>query len=231
MYVALRNRVDYTFGQAVGLSNQWITARAKAGAAGRPAAHRGARVHRAARTQHGARPIRCPTAGNPFMAVFATANTSCFGIDEPTATTGAHRHLPSTSAGSAFSAATPDNDRDHHGPIVAILGQGADPSNAADFRGFVALDVRNFATSTSQRFFNGVTSGTSSNAPQGHAGAWILAGGYPGPGFPTVAFPPDPNDQVALMSGNSAGIAVDAVERPVRARATRCSSSSTPATR
>lgn len=204
VYVALRNKVDYTFGQAVGLSNQWISARAKAGSSGGllPIAVReyiglpGPNISPA---------YPCTTAGNPFMAVFATENTSCAGSTTDTS----WRDDPS--AGSAFSAATPDNDPDHHGPIVAILGQGADPANAADFRGYVALDIRNFATSTSQRFYNGVTSGTSSNTLKSMEAAWILGGGYPGPGFPDISYPPDPNDQVALMSGNSAGIAVDAV--------------------
>ena len=39
---------------------------------------------------------------------------------------------------------------------------------------------------------------------------WILNGGYPGPMFPPAVSPPDPNDQVATMSGNSTGAGVDA---------------------
>jgi len=205
VYVALRNRVDYTFGQAVGLSNQWITARAKAGSSGGllPIA---VREFIGLPGPNTAPADPCTSAGNQFMAVFATADTSCFGdVDD-----GSGREDPS--AGSAFNSATPDNDREHHGPIVEILGQGSAPANAADFRGFIALDIRNFATSSSQRFFNGVTSGVSSNSLKDMQMAWILRGGYPGPGFPTVVYPPDPNLQVALMSGNSSGISVDAVE-------------------
>jgi hypothetical protein len=205
VYVALRNKVDYTFGQAVGLSNQWISARAKAGSSGGllPIA---VREYIGLPGPNTSPSYPCTTAGNQFMAVFATADTSCAGSTTDTS----WREDPS--AGSAFSAASPDSDPEHHGPIVEILGQGADPDNAADFRGFVALDIRNFATSTSQRFYNGVTSGTSSNALKDMEAAWILAGGYPGPSFPDIVYPPDPNDQVALMSGNSAGIVVDAVE-------------------
>jgi hypothetical protein len=209
--------VRYTFGQAVGLSSQVITARARAGETGGllPIA---VRQYIGAPGPNTAPAYGCPSGGNQFMAVFATANTSCFGsdehdgLDESDTCSGINCRVD-PSAGSAFSAATPDGDRDQHGPIVAILGQGADPSNAADFRGFVALDIRNFATTSSQRFFNGVTSGTSSNSLKGMEAAWVLAGGYPGPGFPSVAFPPDPNDQVALMSGNAAGIVVDAVSK------------------
>ena len=46
--------------------------------------------------------------------------------------------------GLAFNATTPDDDPVNHGPIIALVGQGASPSNAASFRGFVALDIRNF---------------------------------------------------------------------------------------
>lgn len=203
--VALRNRVDHTFGQAVGLSNQWISARARAGTSGGllPIAVR--RFIGAPGPNTGAA-APCDGAGDQFMAVFATAATSCLGTDDDA--TG--RNEPS--AGAGFNSSTPDNDREHHGPIVAILGQGSAPSNAADFRGLVALDVRNFATTTSQRFFNGVTSGTSANNLKDLQTGWILGGGYPGPDFPPVVHPPDPNLQVALTSGNSAGLGVDAME-------------------
>jgi hypothetical protein len=202
--VALRNRVDYTFGKAVGLANAWISARARAGNLagllpiavreyiGLPGPNAGA-----------AQP--CTGGGLQFMAAFATAETSCLG------STTDHDGRESPSSGAAFSSADPDNDRDHHGPIVEILGQGAEPDNGADFRGFVALDIRNYATTTSQQFFNGVTSGTSENHLKGFESYWIRSGGYPGPMFPDIAYPPDPNDQVAIMSGNSAGIAVDAM--------------------
>ena len=61
--------------------------------------------------------------------------------------------------GRAFNASNPGDDPVNHGPIIALVGQGASPSNAADFRGFVALDIRNFESSTppSNVFYNGVT--------------------------------------------------------------------------
>src|SRR5581483_1339998 len=37
------------------------------------------------------------------------------------------------------------------------------------------------------------------------------ATGYPGPAFPPATTPPDPNDQVGIMDGNSAGIVIDAI--------------------
>ena len=38
-----------------------------------------------------------------------------------------------------------------------------------------------------------------------------MATGYPGPAFPPVTSPPDPDDQVGIIDGNSSGIIVDAV--------------------
>ena len=96
---------------------------------------------------------------------------------------------------------------------MEILGQGAQPSGTSDFRGFVALDIRNFAAFGTQIFYNGVTGGTQPNTLKAMEAAWITAGGYPGPMFPPATSPPDPNDQVAVMSGNATGIAIDAVNQ------------------
>jgi hypothetical protein len=138
-----------------------------------------------------------------FMDFFSTAETACLGTD----TDDSLRMDPS--AGSAFDALLPDNDRLNHGPIVAILGDGATPSNGADFRGYVALDIRNFANTTSQLYYNGVTPSTTASLLKDFEAQWILAGGYPGPAFPPVISPPDPNDQIATLNGNSTGIAID----------------------
>ena len=89
--------------------------------------------------------------------------------------------------GSAFNATTPDDDPVNHGPIIALVGQGASPSNAASFRGFVALDIRNFQYQTppSNVFYNGVTAGTNANTLKAMEAGWV-ATGYPGPDFPVV---------------------------------------------
>ena len=113
---------------------------------------------------------------------------------------------------SPFNASTPDDDPVNHGPIIALVGQGASPSNAASFRGFVALDIRNFqyASPPSNVFYNGVTRGTNANTLKAMEAGWV-ATGYPGPDFPPVTVPPDPNDQVGIIDGNSSGIVVDAI--------------------
>lgn len=200
--VAVQNRIPYTFGRAVGLTDSVIGARARVAFEGNllPIAVR--RYINAPGNGSGTYP--CTDNPNAFMDFFATAATACLGTDA----NAAMRTLPNP--GSAFSAATPDNDRLNHGPIVEILGQGAQPSNGSDFRGFVALDIRNFANTSSQLYYNGVTPSTNANTLKDMSAAWIANGGYPGPGFPPVVSPPDPNNQVAIMSGNSTGISIDA---------------------
>lgn len=200
--VAVRNRIPYTFGRAVGLDESLIGARARVGFEGNllPIAVR--RFVNPPGTGAGTFP--CADNQNAFMDFFATANTACLGTD----TNASLRHQPN--AGAAFDSANPDNDRTNHGPVVEILGQGSQPGNGADFRGFVALDIRNFANTTSQLYYNGVTASTNANTLKDMQAQWILNGGYPGPGFPPIVSPPDPNNQVAIMSGNSTGIAVDA---------------------
>lgn len=201
--VAVSNSINYTFGRVIGLGNQAITARAMALLQGDvlPIA-----VRRFVNTPGPNNGVAFPCADNPsaFTDYFSTDATSCLGSEADASL----RTSPNT--GSAFDPVNPGSDTTNHGPILAILGQGAQPGNAADFRGFVALDVRNFQSTTSQLYYNGVTAGTNSNTLKAMEAGWI-ATGYPGPMFPPVVYPPDPNDQVAVMSGNSTGIAISAV--------------------
>jgi hypothetical protein len=95
--------------------------------------------------------------------------------------------------------------------VVAILGQGAQPSNGADFRGFIALDIRNFAAVGTQLYYNNVTASTNANTLKDMEANWVTVGGYPGPQFPAAVTPPDPNNQVATIDGNSTGIVIDAI--------------------
>lgn len=200
--VAVRNTIPYTFGRAVGLDTNMIVAQARVRFEGNllPIAVR--RYIKAPGSNTGAAP--CVDDFNSFMDFFATASTACLGTD------GNASARINPSPGAAFSPSTPDNDRSNHGPIVEILGQGADPDNGADFRGFVALDIRDFQTPSSQRYYNGVTASTNANTLKDMQAKWILNGGYPGPGFPAAVSPPSSDNQVAILSGNSAGIVVDA---------------------
>ena len=134
--VGIRNTIPYTFGRAVGLDSNMIVAQARVKFDGDllPIAVR--EFVKAPGDSTGVAP--CSDNSNAFTDYFATASTSCLGTD--TIRTGRLDPNP----GSAFNASTPDDDRTNHGPILAILGQGADPDNGSDFRGFIALDIRNF---------------------------------------------------------------------------------------
>ena len=204
--VAVQNTINYSFGRAVGLTASTIggQARVKCQANMLPIAVRRYVNAPGPATTNTTSP--CADNENQFLDFFATQDTACLGTD----TNSSLRIDPST--GNSFDASNPGSDPSHHGPELAILGQGAQPGNGADFRGFIDLDVRNFATTTSQLFYNGVTAGTNSNTVKATEANWISAGGYPGPAFPAAITPPDPNDQVGIMSGNSTGIAISAAQ-------------------
>lgn len=201
--VAVQSDVGYTFGRAVGLANNRIIARARVRTNGDllPIAVRHF-INAPGPTVGAAAP--CSTNMNNFHDLIATSDTSCLG----TSTNGSLRTNPSP--GLAFNAGNPNNDPSSHGPIIVLVGQGAAPGNNASFRGFVVLDIRNFASASSNVFYNGVTAGTSANTLKLKEAAWVRPG-YPGPGFPPATVPPDPNDQVGIMDGNSAGVVVDAI--------------------
>ncbi|HXI81303.1 MAG TPA: pilus assembly protein TadG-related protein [Verrucomicrobiae bacterium] len=202
--VAVQNPINYSFGRAVGLTSSTIggQARVKTIANYLPVA---VRQYVNSPGPATSTPVPCDDNQTQFMDFFATSDTDCYGTD----TDASLRIEPS--AGSTFDSSNPDSDGSHHGPVVAILGSGAQPGNGADFRGFINLDTRNYATTTSQLYYNGVTAGTNSNTLKAIEANWVTVGGYPGPGFPPVVTPPDANDQVGIMSGNSTGIVIDAV--------------------
>ena len=200
--VAVRNTIPYTFGRAVGLQSEQIVGQARVAFNGNllPIAVRN--FVKAPGTNSGTAP--CVDNQTKFMDFFSTANTACVGTD----TNASNRVQPS--AGLAFNATTPDNDRTHHGPIIEILGQGAQPGNGADFRGFVALDIRNYLNATSQIYYNNVPSGVTSSVLKDLAARWIYTGGYPGPDLVPITSPPDSRDQIGLLFGNSTGAAISA---------------------
>jgi len=201
--VAVRNQINYTFGRAIGLDGSQIAARARVELVGDllPIAVR--HYVNPPGPEAGAT-FPCPDNQTVFLDFFATADTACLGSD----TDDSLRTDPSP--GNPFDSLNPDSDPSNHGPVVAILGQGAQPNNGADFRGFVALDIRNFETDLSRSYYNEVTAGTNANTLKAMEANWVVTG-YPGPLFPPAITPPDPNDQVGIMSGNSTGIAIDAV--------------------
>jgi hypothetical protein len=189
--VALRNDVDFTFGRIAGLTDAIVAARA------RTAPDNDGHLIPVA-VREFIRPNGPYMAASPcsyddahFVAVFTTVATSCLGT------------ASDSSGRVAASVAAP-------GPTVEILGLGSDPANSPGFRGFVALDIRNFENESSRELYNGLDGRTNTNSEtfKDMQAAYIVSG-YPGPPLETPMALPDPRWQVATMDGNSAGIAVD----------------------
>ena len=202
--VAVLNSINYSFGRAVGLSASTIggQARVKCQSNVLPIAVR--RFVNSPGPATTNTTVPCADNENQFLDFFATGDTACLGTE-----TNSGLRIEPSSIG-AFDPSDPGSDPTHHGPVLAILGQGAQPGNGADFRGFINLDIRNFATSTSQLYYDNVTAGTNTNTMKAMEANWITIGGYTGPPFPVAVTPPDANDQVGIMSGNSTGAAIAA---------------------
>ena len=136
-----------------------------------------------------------PGPGNGFVDHLATAATSTLGRTDEGSVLGYDN-------GSRTPASLLEP-----GPVFSLYGPHSKASNEAEFRGFVALDVRNFASLTSRAYFNGITPGTTTATLKEREAAYIRSG-YPGPRFPAVTMPPDPNDQVAIFTGNDTAMVV-----------------------
>jgi len=134
-----------------------------------------------------------PGPGAGFIDFAATAATSGNGQVDPFSVLGYDGRTPASES--------------EPGPVLALYGPNSKASNEASFRGFVALDIRNFQSTTSRVYYNGVTPGTTENTLKNMQGAYLL-GGYIGPMFPPVLQPADPNDQVAVLSGNDTAMVV-----------------------
>ena len=201
--VAVQSDVSYTFGRAAGLTNNIISGQARV-ATNADMLPIAVRHYVNAPGPNTVSVTPCDPSPGDFQDLIATANTACLGTE----TNAALRTLPNP--GLAFDANNPANDPANHGPIIALVGQGATPSNTASFRGFISLDIRNFSSVSSNVFYNGVTAGMNVNTLKDIEAAWVLTG-YPGPDFPPVTTPPDPDDQVGIIEGNSTGVVVDAI--------------------
>jgi hypothetical protein len=207
--VAVRGSSQWTLGRALGLGPVPIVAQSRGRMTGRmlPIAVRQF-VYPPGPASGATYP--CSNVGpHDFQAYIATANTSCLGTD----TDGSLR--TNASPGLAFDSTNPNNDPEHHGPIQTFVGVGAKANNGADFRGFLNLDTRNFAFNGSNVFYNGVTAGTNSNTLKALEASWV-GKGYPGPDFPPITNPPDPNDQVAILDGNSSGLVLDEINKHIQ---------------
>ncbi|MDF2734688.1 MAG: hypothetical protein K0S97_1311 [Chloroflexota bacterium] len=204
--VAIKSDVGYTFGRVVGLGSTVVGGQARVATKGDllPIA---VRHFINAPGPYAGAVAPCDGNANHFQDLIATANTSCLG----SMTDASSRALPNP--GAPFNASAPDNDPVNHGPIITLVGQGASPSNAASFRGFIALDIRNFQydSPSSNVLYNGIIPGMTANEIKDFEAGWV-AKGYPGPDFPPAVVPPDPNDQVGIIDGNSTGVVITEID-------------------
>jgi hypothetical protein len=194
--VAITSYVPATIGAIVGAPNLKAQGRARCEPQGGPALPIVARRY--------ANP---PGPANGFVDYMATTGTSSVGQVDTNQTIDASGLIGYSGTGrTAASEADP-------GPEFELYGPAAKATNANDFRGFIALDVRNFQDTTSRIYYNKVTAGTNVQTLKNMQGAYLLSGRYPGPMFPAVTSPADPNDQVAVMSGNDSSMVVGNFDR------------------
>lgn len=107
------------------------------------------------------------------------------------------------------------------GPEAVIVGTGYSSSDS-DFRGFIALDIRDFSTVDGigdpvHQYYNNTTGANSSTLKDQESS--YVQNGYPGPDLPPYdpgANPVQKDLQVATMSGSSAGVVVNEFAQHVR---------------
>ncbi|HEX2883622.1 MAG TPA: Tad domain-containing protein [Candidatus Limnocylindria bacterium] len=127
------------------------------------------------------------SSGGGFTDVLATQATSSQGGIDPDPL--------------GYDGRTPASEADP-GPSFEIYGNLSKANNNAEFRGFIALDVRDFTDATSRKYYNGVASGTTEQTLKDKQSQYIVDG-YPGPGFTAVTNPPSGAHQVATLSGHN----------------------------
>lgn len=189
--VAIDAQVPTALARVVGISQLGAGARARCRLQGGPAVPIVARRY-----------DNAPGPGGNFTDFVASSGTSTTGSVDANNTVDGSTGL----VGYLATGRSPATESDP-GPTFSLYGPGAKASNAADFRGFIALDARNFQDTTSRVYYNGVSAGTNVQTLKDMEGDYILSG-YPGPMFPPVTSPADPNDQVAVMSGNDTSMVV-----------------------
>jgi hypothetical protein len=180
--VAIQSSLPATLGRAVGIASLDTGARARCSLDGGPAIPIVARRY-----------INAPGPEGGFVDTVATTATSGDGQVDTTNVLGYDVRTPASEG-------TP-------GPTFQLYGPDSKAGNDSSFRGFVALDVRNFESTTSRLYYNGATSGMSVNTMKSKEGAYLIDG-YPGPAFPSIVQPADPNDQVAVLEGNDTSMVV-----------------------
>jgi hypothetical protein len=189
--VALRGPVDFTLGRVMGMNQATIDARAQVTFSFNSGNLMPIAVRRYINLSGPYAPGACadPPSGSKFADLAATQSTSCQGAADPNSL--------------GYGGRTPASPA-QPGPTITLIGQGAQSSNSANFRSFINLDIRNFDDLNSRVYYNSVPVGANSNTMKQFESAWVRQG-YPGPDFPPITNPPNPDDQVAIMDGNTSG--------------------------
>ena len=129
-----------------------------------------------------------PGPGTNFVDFLATEGTSANGTVDPVDPRGYDVRAPASEL-------VP-------GPEFEMYGPGTQATNNS-FRGFIALDVRDFTDAGSRQYYNGATDTMSANTLKNHH-ARYLSEPYPGPPIPAVSDPPTGATQVGVLNGVSA---------------------------
>jgi hypothetical protein len=176
--VAIKSTVETTLARVIGIPTLHTSARARCTLQGGPAVPIVARRYEAA-----------PGPGSGFTDFVATAATSTNGQVDAASPVGYDN-------GNRYPASETEP-----GPVFELYGPLAKASNESSFRGFVALDVRNFESTISRVYYNGVVSGITEQTLKDKEGEYLLSG-YPGPAIPPSTNPASPNSQIAALLGN-----------------------------
>jgi Flp pilus assembly protein TadG len=174
--VAVASTVDTVLAQVVGVSTIDTGARARCDLQGGPAVPIVARRY--------ANP---PGPASGFVDHLAAVGYSTLGVVDSTNPRGYDVRIPASEG-------TP-------GPQFTIYGPNSKAHNDSSFRGFIALDVRNFESTDSRVYYNNVTASTTPNTLKDMQGEYLVTG-YRGPTLPAVSTPPTGDTQVAVLSGN-----------------------------
>lgn len=189
--VAVSSTVDTLLARVVGVGTLGTGARARCDLQGSPAVPIVARRY--------ANP---PGPGSGFVDHVATVATSGSGSVDSTNPRGYGGRQPASESAP--------------GPTFSIYGPDSKAHNDSSFRGFVALDVRNFEGTDTRVYYNGVTAGTNEDTLKDKEGEYLITG-YPGPAFPAVSTPPNGDTQVGVLSGNSTAFVVHQFDDSFRA--------------
>ena len=205
--VAIKSDVGYTFGRVVGFGTEPGRWPRPGEDRRRPPADRRSALHQRSRTvrrRASRRAMGIPTSSRTW----SRPRTPHASAARPTASL---RSTPNP--GSAFNASDPgrrpgEPRPDHRARRRRARRHRTRRASAASSRSTSATSST--PSPPSNVFYNGVTAGTNANTLKAMEAGWV-ATGYPGPDFPPVTTPPDPNDQVGIIDGNSSGIVVDAI--------------------